>query len=441
MPAVVTNTHRIVAADYFQSDLASIPTYVFIGGTSAWPDEDNPPDVKDTVDNVFFAYDELVGVKRIQQDDIISVLPRIDWEFSKVFDEYRDDVNMIDEMNPETNEFYKFYVMTDEFNVYKCLSNNYRTGSTIKPSGTSINPIETPDGYKWKYMYTVISSDAFKFMTPNFIPCYTSVFNDGGAQWLVQESAVPGTIDNIVVTDAGAQYTTTNPPTVIITGNGTGCEATVDINNDTGKITRVVIINSGQDYTEATVTIESNGDGVGATAIPVIAPIRGHGYDARSELGAIFKMIRVVLDSSEGGNLATDISYRKAGIVYLPRSANQSGLRLAVRDASLYQVGEVVTGTTSGATGEVRVVDRIRNILYLVNVVGSYAQFEIVSSAPYNETEVNQAAIETNLPLISAAVGPADILPNSGELLYLATRERILRGLNQAEEARFVLQF
>lgn len=441
MPAIVTNDHRIVAADYFQSNLAAIPTYAFIGGTSEWPDEQNPPSVNDTIQNKLFAYEELVGLKRIQQDNIISVVPRIDWEFNKVFDEYRDDVNLIDEQNPETGSFYQFYVITDEFNVYKCLSNNYRAESTVKPSGTSISPIQTPDGYKWKYMYTVLSSDAFTFMTPNFIPCYTSTFNDGGAQWLVQESAVPGTIDNIYVTDGGIQYTTTNPPTITITGDGTGAQAVPVIDNDSGSITAINIISAGQNYTEATVTITSNGDGVGAQATPVISPINGHGHDARSELGAIFKMIRIVLDGNEGGNIATDVSYRKAGIVYRPRSSSDTGIRLAVTNADLYQSGETITGQTSGATGDIVSVDKIRNLLFLTNVVGSFAQFETVSSQTYNATQVNQAAIETNMPLISSVSGPSDVLENSGEILYLSTRERVLRGLNQTEELRFILQF
>lgn len=441
MPAIVTNDHRIVAADYFQTNLASIPTYAFIGGTSEWPDEQNPPDVNDSIQNKLFAYNELVGIKRIQQDNIISVVPRIDWEFNRIFDEYRDDVNLIDERNPETDDFYKFYVITDEFNVYKCLSNNYRARSTVKPSGTSISPIQTPDGYKWKYMYTVLSSDAFTFMTPNFIPCYTATFNDGGAQWLVQESAIPGTIDNIYVTDGGTGYTTSNPPTVSITGDGTGAQAVAVIDNDSSTVIAINIIDPGQDYTEATVEIVSNGDGVGAESTAVISPINGHGYDARSELGAIFKMIRVVLDGNEGGSIATDVSYRKAGVVYQPRSSTQSGIRLAVINADLYQTGETITGQTSGATGQILIVDKIRNLLYLTDVVGSFAQFETVSSAPYNETQVNQAAEETNLPFVSAVGSPSDIVENSGEILYLSTRERVLRGLNQAEELRFILQF
>ena len=58
-----------------------------------------------------------------------------------------------------------FYVMTDDYNVYKCLSNNDTTSggivgttSTVKPTGTGTSIISTADGYKWKFMYQISDS-------------------------------------------------------------------------------------------------------------------------------------------------------------------------------------------------------------------------------------------------------------------------------------------
>jgi hypothetical protein len=39
-----------------------------------------------------------------------------------------------------------FYVMTDDYNVYKCLDNSNNSVSTEKPLGTSVAPIYTADG-------------------------------------------------------------------------------------------------------------------------------------------------------------------------------------------------------------------------------------------------------------------------------------------------------
>lgn len=440
MPAIVTNDHRILAADYFQSEAIKIPIYVFIGGTSQWADENDPPDVNDTTLDKIFAYEELVGMKRIQPADMISVLPRVDWTFNTVYDEYRDDVNLIDDRDPQTGEFYKFYVITDEFNVYKCISNNYGAASTTKPSGTSIDTFQTPDGYIWKFMYTVRSPDAFTYMTPNWIPCYTLRSDDGSAQWLVQSSAVPGTIDNVLVTEGGAGYTSSNPPSVDITGNGTGAEAIAEIDDVNGVVSKIVITNPGEGYTNAEVNIISNGDGVGAEARPIISPFQGHGADARSELGATFKLIRVIFESDEGGSLPIGVEYRKAGLISLP-SSKDSGVILTITDTSLYQVGETITGHSSGATGDIRVIDGTRRLVYLENVNGSFTQSETISSQSYNSTQVNYITETDSLPLTLPVVDSTFVRPLSGDILYFSTRQKISRGLNQTEEIRFVISF
>jgi hypothetical protein len=441
MSAIVANSHRIVAADYFQNDLDRTPTYIFIGGTSQWDDESQPPQVNDTVQDTIFSYDEMVGAKRIQTADIISVLPRIDWQENQVFDEYNDTVNLIDDNNPDTGEPYKFYVITDEFNVYKCISNNDRAISTTKPSGTTINTFQTPDGYIWKYMYTVRSTDAFKYMTPNWIPCYTLYSNDGSNQWLVQQAAVPLSIDHIIVTDGGANYTSSTPPTVEITGDGTGATAIAEVNDVDGTVERIIVTDAGEGYSEATVTVTNGGSGVGATAVPVISPLKGHGSDARNELGAIYKMINVVFEGDEGGVLPTGIEYRKAGILSVPKLSNDTGVILSVANANLYQPNETVVGQTSTATGTVVSVDVNKNYLYVDSVTGSFSQGENVESQTYNTTQVFDVFSDQPMPMTASVVSATDIEPLSGELLYISTREKISRGLNQQESIRFVLQF
>jgi len=47
------------------------------------------------------------------------------------------------------------FVMTDEYNVYKCLDNNQNSLSTYKPIGTVVDPVIMPDGYMWKYLYSI----------------------------------------------------------------------------------------------------------------------------------------------------------------------------------------------------------------------------------------------------------------------------------------------
>lgn len=439
MPAIITNNLRITAGDYFQNDVNDIPTYVYFGGVNPWVDESTPPDVVDSTQGRLQGLQNVLGLKRIYEADLQSVIRRIDWQATTVYDEYNDFANLIDDKNPETDDYYDFYVLTDEFNVYKCISNNNRTPSTIKPTGQLTTTFETPDGYIWKYMYTVKAEDAFRFMTPNYIPCYTPFINDQSAQWLVQQSAIFGTIDHIQLTNGGALYSSSNPPTVSITGDGTGCQAVAIINDVTQKIEKILVTDSGQNYKQAIVTIVG-GDGLGAEAIPYVSPVGGHGFDARSELGATSKMIRVVIQDSEGDVLPTNIDFRTAGIVLEPRR-NQNGIKLICSDVALFKIGEQIVGQTSGAQSTIQSINNIRNELWLVSTTGQYTVGETISSQPYNQTEIISTESVTQMPFVSNVISGQDYVPNTGRVLFMSNREKIARGTNQVEEFRFVVAF
>lgn len=437
MPAIITNELRIINGDYFQNDITEIPMYVYFGGTTAWDDESNPPDTIDSTQGNISTLNDVVGLKRIFSSDMISVLPRNNWTIQTVYDEYTDKANILDDKNPETNDYYKFYVVTDEFNVYKCISNNLRSESTIKPTGTSVTSFGTPDGYIWKYMYTIKAEDAFKFMSPNWIPCYNILNNDGSQQWQVQESAIDGSIEHIVVVNGGNGYVSTDNLTVTISGDGSGATAIAEVNDSTGTIEKVIITNKGQGYTNATILI-TGGSGIGVDAEVVISPIGGHGKNARSELGATYKMIRVVIESDEDGILPTGISYRKAGIILEPLS-NDSGVSLNLQSTKLFSVGDTVTGETSETTGTIRSINSLSNKIYLESVSGSFINNENVSSSNFNLTQIQNIEIEPNIPLNSVVVNGSDYVPLSGKPLYFSNRESITRGSNQIEEFRFII--
>jgi hypothetical protein len=438
MPAIVTNDHRIVVGDYFENDLKYIPTYIFLGRTTAWENESVPPDIDDSVKDKIDAWDEVFALKRVTPSDIVSCAPRIDWAVDTVYDEYTDDANLFDGINPETNEPYKYYVVTDEFNVYKCLNNNYRSASTTKPSGASTDSFQTPDGYVWKYMYTIRSNDAFTFMTPSWMPCYTIYSNDGSSQWLVQQSAVPGTIDNIYVTDGGVDYSSVTPPDVTISGDGVGATAQAEIDDQTGQVVDVIMTNVGSGYTYASATI-SGGAGAGAVATPIVSPVTGHGADARAELGAVYKIVRQTFQGDENGTLPVGIDYRRAGVVTEPLSVDVGSI-LVVDDTTNFYAEETIVGQTSGATGTIRAVDANKNYIYVSDITGTFAQSEIVSSQTYNSAEVLEIFSGQNLPLTKAVANDTDFVSKTGKILYVSNREKISRGLNQTEEMRFVIQ-
>ena len=100
------------------------------------------------------------------------------------------------------------FVLTDEFHVYKCLDNNQGAESTFKPIGTVVDPVIMPDGYMWKYLYTIPIALRNKFLTESYMPVINS---------LKQQFYSSGEILSMVIDSEGKDYTFAN---INITGDG-----------------------------------------------------------------------------------------------------------------------------------------------------------------------------------------------------------------------------
>ena len=122
-----------------------------------------------------------------------------------------------------------FYVMTDDYNVYKCLDNNLNATSTVKPSGTAVTPITTSDGYIWKYMYNVPINLRNKFLNDQQIPVVSALTNQFYSN---------GTVDSVIINNKGSGYTTA---TLTVTGDGYRVE-------DPIFVTGVTVSNAGSNY-------------------------------------------------------------------------------------------------------------------------------------------------------------------------------------------------
>ncbi len=177
--------------------------YVCIGHNKDWPNEPTPISPPDNEQHLSFGHHrDMIGCRKVTASNISHVAPRYDWTSGTVYSMWRDtDEDMYDRA---------FYVLTDEYNVYKCLYNNKGAASTVKPTGFFTLPFTTSDGYTWKYMYTVTLSDANKFLTPAYIPVKTIVTGDGSTesdrQLAVQNAAVNGAIEVIETVNVGSGY-------------------------------------------------------------------------------------------------------------------------------------------------------------------------------------------------------------------------------------------
>lgn len=438
MPSIITNHMRIVNSETFAKRIALQPTYLFIGKNTAWADEELPDTPFETDKEKVELFKNILAYKRVQSSEINSVVPRINWAANTIYDFYDSRINMIDARKPSGAK-YQFYVLTDEFNVYKCLSNNNGAFSTVKPTSQQITDFQTPDGYVWKYMYTIRSVDVFNYMTPDWIPIYTIEANDGSAQWQVQQAAVDGAIHNVVITNAGTGYNPLSPPVVTIVGDGTGAQANVEIDPITGAIKKVNVTNIGSGYTTASIQLTNVGGGVSAILTPIIAPAGGHGKDARVELGGVYKMIKMSLGGTEGGAFPEG-TFRQSGLIFKPLST-ELGSKITLASTNGFNADDTITGGTTGATGRIRLVDSNDRILWIDNVVGDFIQNETITNQDSFESTIQHVENETNIVLTEAVAPASSVVSKSGELMYISNREPITRIESQTEDLRFIISF
>ena len=212
MSAIIHNSFRKFNADNFIDFIDGTPKvlYLGIGKNDPWSGNSVGEYVDGTYSDVaipvpidttaapFLHYADLLAVKRITSPSVSHVLKRVDWTATTVYVEYSHNTDdMIDQ---------NFFVMTDQYNVYKCISNYGGAASSIKPTGQSTGIIETADNYRWKFMFEVQQADVLTFVTPDWIPVNSPATANQADQGNVEDAAVDGAIDHISVTVGGTGY-------------------------------------------------------------------------------------------------------------------------------------------------------------------------------------------------------------------------------------------
>jgi len=272
MAALVTNKFRIHNAKQFieafdevsfssgaavtdSSGLLNSNMYLFIGKVTGWSDDASPPSPTDSVANTHYEnWRDMIAAKRITTTDVSHAIPRKNWTNNTNYFAFTDTTSTLFSQD--------FYVMTGDYNVYKCLSNSDTNSSgttastsTTKPTGTGTAIISTADGYKWKFMYQIPASDALKFVTPNYIPVDTvrrangtlaNTYDSapGQVQFDVETAAAAsgggnGAIEVVHLTTRGLKYlgevsnvaSVTNTTTVTIVGTSIGADDSL-VNSD-----------------------------------------------------------------------------------------------------------------------------------------------------------------------------------------------------------------
>jgi hypothetical protein len=228
MPGIVTRRFRLNNADQFYESFSEASPnymYMYIGRVTAWDGGDVPTTPTDTITNARYEpWRDMIAAKRVTSADVSYSTDRHNWTTGTVYVEYD---------NTSTTMYdNQFYVVTSDYNVYKCMFNNYGAQSTVQPTGTGATLITTSDGYIWKYMYSISAAETLKFVTTDYVPVKTLTSDDGSTQWTVQQAAVNGAIEIIRLTANGTGYvartntlaSVTNSSVMVLDGSASGTD-------------------------------------------------------------------------------------------------------------------------------------------------------------------------------------------------------------------------
>jgi len=431
MPNIITNQLKINNAKNFMDSFAlsgGNSLYMFISKPNPWENDVvlNPLD-KQTYNAKI--WDEMISLKRILPESIAHIIKRVDWETGVVYSEYdTDDENLFGK---------NFYVLNSEFNVYKCISNNNGSSSTIEPSGKNLNIVTLSDNYRWKFLYSITTGERIKFLTNNWMPVF---INDD-----VSANAKGGAIEQIRILNGGRNYSTLSTVTI----KGDGQDAVIYPKLNLGVLYDFAYNNIGSNYKNAIATInDSTGSGEYANIKVIISPFDGHGYDPISELGSHLLMLNVRTEYNEGfGDFPGTFAYRTLGIIKNPKDRYNNIANAATLSAlsgiyvttsiGTFNQNEFIEGTTSLANA------------YVVtsNIIAGNGYIKSIRSFDLTANYSNFSEGETILGKTSGAIAKvsnllySEIIPNTGEIYYVENRSPITRTANQTDNLHLVIEF
>lgn len=420
------------------SEPQSSNVYLTFGRSYAWADENSPLQANTSTISTYEIWNNMIAGKKITGNDMRHAIPRFNWTTNTVYNAYDDRTDSKDLKSANNN----FFVVTDDWNVYKCIANNYGANSTSKPASILNNTdFQTSDGYVWKYMYTVSSEERLRFVTNDYLPIKQLTVNDGSLQWGVQNNAVTGSIHNILLTNFGANYSA-NDMYVSIIGDGQDANAYAVRNVTTNTISTIIIDSRGSNYTFANVTISSP-TGNGAIARAIISPPGGHGSDPLSELGGSNLIVNVQFKSDENGKFPVTNEYRQLALIEDPYVYGTSNIisntvvtqatiitltgisSEYIEDEFVYQGPSLATSTYSGRVVE---WDSSNNKIKLSNIRGTLTSELLIGANSGGSRFVS-------------SVTSSDMEPYSGKLLYIDNIKPIARTIDQTEDFKIILNF
>lgn len=455
MTAIITDQlKRLMIQDIFDdlADSAGAKYYIGVGRSQIWNDSDVPSDpVRTERESRNFRLN-LQSVKRVA--DYSFVVPRYNWSSGTIYSSYNDNVDG----HPTT----PYYVITEDNGVYICLRQGRNASgtpiaSTIKPTGVTADAFVTADGYTWKFLYTVGTLSASKFLSANYMPVKLQGATDSDSlavdieQEQIQNAAVPGQIVGVSVITGGAGYASS--PSVEIVGDGTGARALATISG--GILTKIEMDESdgtpliGSGYTWAEAKLTGGSPTTPATARVNLGPVGGFGADPRNDLRSTAIMMNIKPEGAEEGEWIINNSFRQIGIlrnmtlpdsdaIFSQLSGNALRRLQMASISSAFTIGSTLTGSTSGAQAYVDKVDS-DEIWYHQTEETGFTQFQEAESIIDEDGGAGTIqSVGTDADSDAYIKGAVD--PFSGQLLYIENRAKVDRTADQTEDIKVIIE-
>ena len=495
MSSIITNNFRYNIAESFITSLYENNVYIFISRSQKWNSEEyaNNPAVSDTaaptpvanLDEYSRIHDNMIAIKKLDPSlDIARVIKKISWKEGRIYDMYKHNYSII---NPTASGATTladslFYVVNSQFQVFKCIYNGQTpetplgiptvSGSEPVVTGSPTTIITTSDGYRWKFMYSIDTQKVLSFANNNYIPIY----NDA----TVTSAAIPGTIDQINITNRGNNLTSGIYYTKVL-GNGSGAIAKITIPNDNAnqfnqKISSISLVSVGHNYTYAYIDLTKVYSNIECTlsttistalatlnyyAEPIVAPLIGHGGFPETEL----EYYRVALApklTSVDGDVPVNISYRQYGLLSNPITDNSTQVFSDVTGNTAYKVnipsgftgsfanGDKITQSNTNAVGVVIAWDSVNKVLTYyqnaftnagnitpfsgTNIITSASGIAATPNTSFSGTLVNSTYV--------FGYAKSEIKKYSGDIWYIESRSSTInRSQDQEERILLILEF
>lgn len=391
MPAIIKSNIRSEIAKSFYTGLQSKTTllYYLLGKIDSWDNDLVAPTPSSSGAYAAAVRKNTIRFQQVTLNNVSLTAKRNNWRAGVVYDMYDTRSTTVELASAD------MFVLTADFNIYKCIFNNYGATSTIKPTGTSTEYIELADKYVWKFMKSLSIVERSRYLTSTYMPVSDVV--TGGF--------FNGAITNYQINNGGSGYDASNTIINITSTDGSGATLNPIITN--GVITAVEVETTGENYTQATLVVSTpdpgQPQGTGADLSAIIGGIDLTTSQADVALAAVDGEISAIYVTSRGLGYNTGVTTAtitgdgiNANLTAIidGTSGEITGFTYVNRGSAYTNATITVTGDGTGFIGEVILAPEGGHGHSLVDEIFADAMIAFLS-------DIDSAILAMNTPELS----------------------------------------